>query len=118
MRISIADDIKSETIRYVWLDEDGQVVSPIHEHFGAALGFINDWQGRWERLEERLADEQALEPPSQSHYTIQRIQGRQEKMTRTGKPPSELHRVRVTVSLAPLSFAEQNLLAETFEAQA
>jgi hypothetical protein len=47
-----------QVIRYIWTDEDGEQVSPLHKTFVTALAWREGWEENWERLnEQRVACE-------------------------------------------------------------
>lgn len=82
-------------VRYVWLDEKGEQVSPIHRKVSTALNFVEGWHERWDRLNRHNV-------PEDSNY--------RKMMTRTGEPPVKLKRVVIETKLAELMPGEQTLL--------
>lgn len=90
--------------RYVWLDEDGEQVSPIHREFRSAILFAVDWQTRWDKLVERFGE------PSETN--LSRFQKNWSQMTRSGKPPLTLKRVHIEITVDEL-WPEEAVVAET-----
>lgn len=108
--------LPGEEIRFCWVDEDGERMSPVHTDIGKALSFCADWQFRYDRLEERAREAaEAIEDSKSraaSHgevlneHTLNRyeqdakkFQEARDKLTPTGKPPAALKRlvIRATV---------------------
>lgn len=83
----------SEEIKYAWLDEDGNQMSPTHEKLRSALNFINGWNARWARVQGQVSWEKDV--------------------TRTGKPPHRLQRLIVRTYSAELTAAQQEIV-ETY----
>lgn len=81
-------------IKYVWLDEDDNVVSR-HLKFKAALAFISGWHGRWAKAMERWGGYERM--PLHAAQTL----------SRTGKPPVHLNRLVVTSEYANLDEMER-----------
>lgn len=85
--------IEEITPRYVWIDEDGNQVSPIHREFHSAMTFVNGWQTRWDLLRGKHGRDFDIE--EEMSYTYSKFRA----MTKTGKPPKELKRVVVRVAV-------------------
>jgi hypothetical protein len=82
-----------EEIRFVWVDEDGQPMSPRHEKFRSALNFINGWSARWDRVRHLGKD---------SHWVL--------SVTKTGKPPVKLQRLVVRAYAVDLTPGQQEIV--------
>lgn len=79
--------VSKQQIKYMWIDEDGEQVSPVHAKFGTALNFINGWHERVGRLREKWGpDFDLTRPHSSSGYTA---------LSKSGKPPVQLVRLVV-----------------------
>lgn len=96
--------------RYVWLDEEGEQVSPVHQSLRSAISFISGWQTRWNTLIKRYGE-----------YNLNNksfFEKAYSPMTRSGKPPHQLKRLMVKTELVQLSEEEQiiadALLSEEF----
>jgi hypothetical protein len=85
-------------IRYTWVDEDDNQVSPVHTDFSKALNFINGWHARWDRLVERYG--------TPNVDNMRRFNNAYVPMTRTGKPPIKLIRVIINIERQELTPAE------------
>lgn len=83
----------SEEIKYAWLDEDGNQMSPTHEKLRSALNFINGWNSRWERVQGNPRYEATA--------------------SKTGKAPHRLQRLIVRTYSADLTPAQQEIV-ETY----
>jgi hypothetical protein len=95
----------SETIKYVWLDEDGEQVSALHKNFATALNFINGWHDRYMRLKQRYPGFEH----SSMHY---------QAMTKSGKPPVQLVRVVIRTDHEELTEAERMIVEAMLDGQA
>ena len=85
-------------INYVWVDEDGDQVSPRHRKFTSAMSFVTAWNDRWARIIDRWGSIESA--PRQLR----------DSLTRTGKQPVELKRVVVRYDFEPLSEAEETVV--------
>lgn len=88
--------------RYVWVDEDGEQVSPIHESMRAAINFINGWHPRWGKLVERWGEPDD-DDKFRKHYAYA-------PMTKSGKPPTDLKRVHVQISVVDIDTEERAIV--------
>lgn len=88
--------------RYVWIDEDGAQVSPVHESLRAAIGFINGWHQRWDKLIEKWGEPTG---PDDFHF-----QSAYAPMTKSGKPPVDLKRVHVEIEVRDVSAEERAIV--------
>lgn len=84
--------------RFVWVDEDGHQVSPVHTTFRRALNFISGWQGNFDRIKGLEEQTGHILPASK-------------QLTKTGKPPVALKRVVITATVEDLTEDEQRLVA-------
>lgn len=120
--------VPGQEIRFCWVDEDGERISPVHNDVGKALSFCADWQLKHDRLEVRAQEvtEAFQEAQSQAtvrgeplpEYRIQRseqdakkFQEAREKLTLTGKPPAKLMRLAVRITLEDPIEIEQQMAA-------
>lgn len=92
-----------DQVKYVWLDEDGEHVSPMHVKFGSALNFINSWHGRVERLRERFGDDFDLTAKDSAYGYV--------SLSKSGKPPVKLVRAVVKTFIEDLTDAEATVVS-------
>ena len=101
LTIKSIEDADLKHPRFVWVDEDGKQVSPVHRNMRAALSFISGWQTRYDNL-------------VQAHSDSERSSGRFldaiNSMTKSGKPPVKLKRVKISVEVEDLTEDEQRLV--------
>ena len=83
------EKVYHEEIRYCWVDEDDQRVSPVHKDFGKALSWISNWPDLVARLQ-GWRDGTANSPWPHSEESIQKLE---RSVSITGKPPCKLKRV-------------------------
>lgn len=98
-----------DQVKYVWLDEDGEHVSPMHNKFGSALNFINGWHDRYARLVDQS-------PTHEVDLTRKHSFMGYQSMSKSGKPPVKLVRAVVRVAQEDLSQAEQAVVDAYMEA--
>jgi len=92
--VQIMTDTK---VKYVWVDEDGNQVSPIHSKFSTAMHFVAAWWSRHDRVVDRWTSlENAPDTLTQS-------------LTKTGKPPVDLKRLVIREEAAELSESERSI---------
>lgn len=84
----------SDQIHYVWLDEDGEQMSPTHRNFGTALNFVSGWHRRVDRRRRRDPELDLTRPDPASGYAA---------LSKTGKPPQRLVRIVVREAQEDLS---------------
>lgn len=98
-------------IKYVWVDEDDEVMSPIHGSLGAALGFAGDWQEKWDKAQATFERAEAT-PEDHRTYSQRQILENAEKtamkLTKTGKPPHRLKYHVTTVTIEDMTDAEDS----------
>lgn len=87
--------------RYVWVDEDGAQVSPVHRELRSAIMFATAWHERWKRLIARHG-----EPRDTDDY---RFQKNHIPMTRSGKPPAALKRLHIAIELVDATDEEKTI---------
>lgn len=109
-------DVPGEEVRYCWVDEDGERMSPIHADIGKALSFCADWQFKHDRLERQASEAAEAVKDAQSHATVrgdvldertlrryeqetEKFQQLRDKLTPTGKPPTALKRMVVRATI-------------------
>lgn len=85
-------------VKYVWLDEDGERVSPLHAKLGTALNFINGWDTSYARVAGRFGD---VGGPRREI----------EALTKTGKRPQTLVRVEISEQEVDLTEGERLALS-------
>lgn len=94
-----------EEVRFAWLDEDGNQMSPTHEKLRSALNFVAYWQERYERITSKWG---SLEN-TPSVY--------REALTRSGKAPVELERRIIRTYRAELTEAQQEVVKTFMDAE-
>lgn len=106
-----------EDLRYVWVDEDGKRVSPIHGDFGRALTWFQNWDTYKRRLDLKEArDTQHLEKNShdwaQSALEALRhdIAKERLRLSLTGKPPVSLQRLVLIAHVEEINDAERQVI--------
>lgn len=83
--------------RFVWVDEDKKQVSPVHRDLRTALNFISGWQSNYDRVRKH-EEEIGREIPALK------------QLTKTGKPPVALQRVKIDITIEDLTADEQRLV--------
>lgn len=83
----VDEQVYNEELRYCWVDEDDQRVSPVHKDFGKALSWISNWPGLVARLEHWRSGGSPWTHGEESIAKLER------SVSITGKPPVELKRV-------------------------
>lgn len=105
---------------YVWVDETGDRMSPIHKSLGTAMNFVSDWHENFDRISSRLADLRHNEGESGlDHWEQRRLTAaikRMDKLTSTGKPPVTLRRLVVTTTLEDPDEDDLSVAAKILEA--
>lgn len=84
--------------RFVWVDEDDKQVSPVHTTMRAALSFISGWPARFESYVEAHGGIDNIRPDALR------------QMTKSGKLPVKLKRVKISVEVEELTQDEQRLV--------
>jgi hypothetical protein len=108
-QITSIDQMETILPRYVWVDEDDNQVSPIHKELRSAFNFVNGWDQRFERIKRECFDDE--EPSPEVIQRDPRFQRAYQQMTRSGKPPVKLKRVRIEIKIEEPSGEEQSLAA-------
>lgn len=91
--------IYAEEVRYCWVDEVDQRVSPVHKDFGKALSWISNWPDLVARLESWRNDT-ARSPWPHSEDSIEKLE---RSISLTGRPPSKLKRVVIRTVGEPIA---------------
>lgn len=107
-QITTIDQIETILPRYVWVDEDDKQVSPIHKELRSAFNFVNGWQHRFDRLITE-ASEQGEKLTEEEIKHDSRFQTGYQKMTRSGKPPVKLKRIKISIEVLDPTEEEQTL---------
>lgn len=111
------DRVYHEEVRYCWIDEDDQRVSPVHTNFGSALSWaarLPDIIQRRERWTSELAAEIEENGDREDSYFAQtkrkmdeeRIAKLDDIISLTGKPPIALQRLVIRTVAEPLAAHE------------
>lgn len=87
-----------ETIKFVWLDEDGNQVSPTHTKIRSALNFVVWWRERFERVANNWGGFERV--PDHLRDTL----------TKTGKPPVRMEQRIIRTYAVELTDAQQALV--------
>jgi hypothetical protein len=104
-----------QVVRYIWTDEDGEQVSPLHKTFVTALAWREGWEENWERLQEQKAEfESNTTDRSWYQRRLETLAKSIAKMSLTGKPPVDLHRHVATITIEPLSEKELVMWHDAF----
>lgn len=107
-------ELLKETVEFVWLDDQGVIMSPVHRTLGAALGFADEWGLNWRRLT-RLIESRAetvrreVEDGGHASYAksqVDKAQRAREKLSKTGRAPAALRRHITTVTVDDLIDSE------------
>lgn len=106
-QITSIDQIETILPRYVWVDEDDNQVSPIHKELRSAFNFVNGWSERFERLKNAFYEDEELTPEQVKNDP--RFQRAYQQMTKSGKPPVALKRVKIEIKVEEPSEEEQAL---------
>jgi len=91
-----------EQIKYVWVDEDGREVSPVHAKFRSALSFYAGWHDKAERHRKRFGEDADLtQPHSGVGYS---------SLSKSGKAPVQLKRVVIRTYIEDLADKQQAIV--------
>lgn len=108
IQITTIDEAEAAMPRYVWIDEDGAQVSPIHKELRSAMHFINGWAANYERVQkerQRMRDsgiENAETVETRADQTLTQL-------TKSGKPPVKLKRVMIEINVVDPTEEEMKL---------
>lgn len=97
--------MESQIIKYVWLDENGEAVSPQHATFRSAVSFINSYSMRRKRIETGIGRAQRRE----DGWELERYETEKANLTKTGKDPVKLARLVVQQTVENPSADEQRV---------
>lgn len=100
---SVVNEIVGTEFKYVWVDEDDKIMSPVHASIGKAINFASDWHENYIRLRNRREEiEAAIEEEINSTWNerqLETVKKSMGKMTRTGKPPKDIKRVQIVTTI-------------------
>lgn len=95
----VDQQVYSEEVRYCWVDEDDQRVSPVHKDFGKALSWISNWPGNVARLKGWHDSGEDRRWPT-SPDSVAKLE---RSTSLTGKPPAQLKRVVIRTIGEPIA---------------
>lgn len=108
-------------VQYVWLDEDGERVSPIHKTLGSAVNWVSEWHENCMRLQKKLEELYALQATfttdserkeyafGRCNQDIKSAENSSKKMSKTGKQPIKLGRWVMTTAVVDPNVDERRL---------
>jgi hypothetical protein len=92
-------------VKYVWVDEDGEAVSPQHTTFRSAVSFINSYAMRKQRIETGLKRARQRD----DRWELERRETEEANLTKTGKDPVKLRRLVIAQTFEDPSADEQRV---------
>jgi len=92
-------------IKYVWLDENGDGVSPQYTSFRAAINFIHSYAMLKQRIETCLLRAKRR----RNEREVERLKADQANLAKTGKDPVKLCRLVIQQTIEDPSADEQRV---------